>query len=194
MSNFEQGKSIRAPQRGEQNHLTREEEEFIKRYLSRPESFPPEFWRAVIQKVSLDGEPIPQSQIQGLSQFRVTSADPVAAAETSTSTSFVDLSTVGPRILGLSDGQYLVILGNRSLNSAGGATLSIMGVEVNDTAADDTNAIVTNNTAETGNMSISFLADLRNNNNNTLTAKYRVSGASTGTWGARTMLALKVAN
>jgi len=64
LSSYSEG-SIRAPKQGEDEHLSRDEEQFIKRYLSRPESFPQEFWRAVLQKVSLDGEPIPASQVLG---------------------------------------------------------------------------------------------------------------------------------
>lgn len=59
----------KAPARGDDAHLTRDEEQFIQRYLQRPESFPTEFWRAVIQKVALDGEPVPYTQVQGLSRF-----------------------------------------------------------------------------------------------------------------------------
>ncbi len=64
MSSYSEG-SIRAPKRGEQEHLTLDEEQFIKRYLSRPESFPQEFWRAIYQKMAVEGEPISASQVVG---------------------------------------------------------------------------------------------------------------------------------
>lgn len=60
---------IKVPPRGDDAHLTRDEEQFIARYLSRPESFPQDFWKAVIAKVALDQEPIPYTQVQGLSRF-----------------------------------------------------------------------------------------------------------------------------
>lgn len=53
------------PVRGDDEWLNRSEEQFIQRFLSRPESFPESFWRAVIQKVAVDGERIPHSQING---------------------------------------------------------------------------------------------------------------------------------
>lgn len=53
------------PEKGETDFLTPAEHAFVQRILSRPESFPQAFWSAVIQKIALDGQPIPQSQIQG---------------------------------------------------------------------------------------------------------------------------------
>lgn len=53
------------PRRGDTDYLSPVETAFVQRILSHPESFPEAFWSAVIQKVALDGEPIPQSQIQG---------------------------------------------------------------------------------------------------------------------------------
>lgn len=54
------------PQKGDTDFLSPAETAFVQRVLRRPEVFPQEFWKAVIQKVALDGEPVPQSQIIGL--------------------------------------------------------------------------------------------------------------------------------
>lgn len=57
------------PSRGNTDYLTPEENAFVQRILGQPQSFPQAFWTAIMQKVALDGEPIPYTQVQGLSRF-----------------------------------------------------------------------------------------------------------------------------
>ena len=61
-------RTVRAPAKQDEAWLSPQETEFWQRGLRHPEAFPQEFWKAVIQKVALDGEPIPQSQVVGLTQ------------------------------------------------------------------------------------------------------------------------------
>ena len=57
------------PSRGDTDFLSPEENAFVQRILSRPESFPQAFWSALIQKLALDGLLMPQSQVQGLTRL-----------------------------------------------------------------------------------------------------------------------------
>lgn len=188
-------RGIRAPSRGEESHLTREEEEFIRRYLARPESFPPEFWSAVIQKVSLDIDKIPGSQIVGgTTNLSATNADAIATEESTTSLTYTDLATAGPTITGLSNGTYLVLFGCLMRESNAAGEQSIMSIQVNSTAASDSVACAMERGIGLQSASSFFVTALEENNNNTLTAKYKVSAASTGYFANRRLTAIKIGN
>lgn len=57
------------PEKGETDYLSPQEAAFVQRILRRAEVFPQEFWKAVMQKVALDGEPMPFSQISGFRRY-----------------------------------------------------------------------------------------------------------------------------
>lgn len=174
-------------------YLSPDERKVVRRLLSHPEDFPQEFWSAVNQKVALDGEPIPASQIQGGKTLPFYEATIINSLETTTSTTFTDLSTIGPTLTNLSDGSYLVI-GEASCHNDTDTLVSIMALQINDTApSGDSTTLFTAGTSSTQGAGV-LLVDLRNNNNNTLTCKYRVNGASTGTWFHRRLYAFKVGN
>ena len=180
---------VKAPPRGDEAHLTRAEEEFIRRYLSRPESFPQEFWGAVLQKVLLDLDKIPGSQIVGLAQFLPRVADIIApsSGESTTSTSFVDLTTVGPSLNDLSDGTYMLLFGAQCQATA--PSVAVMSVSLNGAAATDADSLVTDATNTSTTRLV--IADLRNNNNNAIVAKYRSSGGATCSFLRRWLVAIK---
>lgn len=184
---------IRTPSKGPDAFLSRDEETFLTRMLSYPESFPPKFKSWLTEYLAVNMQPIPRSQVQGLSQFGITAATPVLTAETTTSTTYTDLATAGPTITGLSDGQYLLFYTAAMFNSAGAS--SAMNVRLNSTdPTNDDNAALSNAGANGVSVISLSVADLRNSNNNTVTAKYRVNSASTGTFFYRRMFALKIGN
>lgn len=172
-------------------YLSPDERKVVKRLLGHPEDFPEEFWSAVIQKVALDGQPIPQSQVQGLNQLSPSAAQTIVTGESTSSLSFVDLSTVGPQITGLSNGTYLVNFGCQILTAG---DVGIMAIQSNTTSIAGTNdAAFAGGSPMNITVSRSVLVILDEANNNTLCAKYAVT-AGTQEFSKRWMTALKVGN
>jgi hypothetical protein len=183
--------------------LTPEERAAMRRMLMFPEEFPPEFKNWLLEYVGVNGE-IQQSQVRGL----VTSLSPafqvVTTSETTTSQTYVDLATVGPRITGLGDGVYLVLFGCQMVvtsNIFGGC----MAVATDDVAASDaTGFAIQEGVGEGPNVEFfdvpgmrALLLTLTHGGNNTLTAKYRFTAPTSGTnpsFANRWLAAIRVGN
>ena len=138
---------------------------------------------------------IPVSQIVGFNQFTAQAATMIQPAtnESTASTTNVDLTTVGPTLTGLSDGQYLILFGClfKSSSTTFGANMT---VQVNSTAATvDNDDLSTLTTTFLPGMYV-ITKTLANGGNNTLTAKYRAGGGATATFRRRWMVALRFAN
>src|SRR3990172_3710227 len=89
--------------------LQQDEQQLINRLLGNPGALPAAFWAAVIDRVIVDApSQIPVSQLQGWSQNAPKSATTIDANQSTTSTTYTNLTTIGPELTGLSDGQYLV--------------------------------------------------------------------------------------
>ena len=171
--------------------LTAYEMTLMERMFGNPRLWPDtaKVWIAdyVAQNLSL-----PISQVQGFTTFVAQIADPVNVAESTASTSYTNLATVGPTLTGISNGLYVVLFGCRISHSLGGSDAGLMSVQGNAVAASDTNAINSNATTQVGTNVAFQLHELRANSN-TLTAKYRTT-AGTATFDGRTMLAIKIGN
>ncbi len=200
MSDYDSS-SIRAPSRGDDEHLTRDEEQFIRRYLSRPESFTEQFWRAVLQKSALDQELIPQSNVQGLRRLQDKVDASVAALEANRVRASVaeiataeganwdsppaDLTTPGPSLSGLVAGSY-VIFAQTYIDP--GSVRGIATVLVNGASVFTLSRIGPNSETE-----ISFAAATLASASNTVTIKYHKSDAvGTATFSNRRLLAMKL--
>lgn len=183
---------VRTPARGDDVFLSPEENAFVQRILSRPESFPQAFWSAVIQKVALDGQPIPQSQISGSRRIPVSPATTINTPESTTSTTYTNLATVGPTIEGLSNGTYFLLF-SASMAISGAVDFCFMAVMANATAIpNDNDAVATSSTAAFTHTGFAVVV-LDANNNNTLTVKYRTN-SGTSLFSSRRMIALKIGN
>lgn len=181
-----------------QNEPTERDIEDMQRILvavaKRPTLVPEGFWAQLIDQIQVGNLQIPVSQLLGYSQNQAQQATTVATAETTTSTSFTDLATTGPTLTGLPDGQYQVAFGATFDFSVGGAANAFMGVKANSTEAADNDSIFWNvplGDFVPGTRVHTFT--LTNGGNNTLTARYRVTG-STGRWRNRWLAAVRVAN
>jgi hypothetical protein len=194
------------PEKGPSVYLTPEETAFVQRILSRAETFPEAFWSALIQKIGLDGLPIPPSQVQGLTRLndqveanRVeVFSDYVATIGQSTSGTFIDLATTGPTVSDLAAGSYLINYGSLMGNNAGvdGWTTQ-MGIAINGAAVNTSlgHFIYNGKTAGTFfeaslSLSGSFTTTLAEGDD--LQAKYRVSNGGTGQWQNRFLVATKL--
>jgi len=129
--------------------------------------------------------------IVGFTQFTAVVADTVTAGETTTSTSYTDLTTVGPKLTGLSDGQYLFIYGSFVAANKTAGNTARMSIASELIAADD--AWAGQSSTQVGSSIVAFKAMTLKNGSNTVTAKYRVNGG-TGTFNLRALFALRYAN
>ncbi len=140
--------------------------------------------------ISQSGLNIPISNIIGFQQFTAQTAPFIMTAETTASAAYTNLATVGPSITGIPAGKYIVFFGSVANNSAAG-NRTFMSLQVNSTAAvDDDSCEMTSATHESIMIVVAKTLPL---DNNTLTAKYRVT-AGTGNYFNRWMLALRYAN
>lgn len=118
---------------------------------------------------------------------RLAVANIVATSQTTTSTSFADLATVGPAVTATTGPYALVATYNSNFNS--GAAASLMSFEVSGAssiaAADNTSIAITG--ASSQRASGLFLLTTLTPGSNTFTCKYRV-GAGTGTYADRRIL------
>lgn len=146
------------------------------------------------QWLTVNPIPVPISQVQGFSRFTAQPAS-IATGETTTSTTYADLATVGPTLSGLPAGTYLVLVGALLYNNTAGVASSA-SVSLNGGAASDADAaiLVTSGSNVPAVTAVGFSVKTLTLANNTLRVKYRVNGASTGTFYYRNLVALRIGN
>jgi hypothetical protein len=119
----------------------------------------------------------------------------VLTTQTTVSTTYVDLATVGPAVTLTvpPSGRVLVSVSAGTFNSTGGGS-DFMGFAITGgdaRAAADTNALILGgNTLQAATASF-IVTGLTANASDTFTAKYRVSGG-TGTWANRSIWAIPI--
>lgn len=195
MSSYDQGQKF--PELGivpgNREYLSPDARIWLKQLLRFPEDLPEEFWSAIDERVKVNAR-ITRGQVEGLTQFNAISSG-VAAFESTTSSTFVDLATVGPQIAGLSDGRYVFLFSAIAQSlSAGNAAfvgLSINGAVPGPVAIAEIGVAFQNLTVATSTEPIT----LSNGNNNSVKMQYR--GNNTGlttSYQVRSLLAFKVSN
>lgn len=133
---------------------------------------------------------IPVSQIVGFNQFTFQPAPTIDTDESTTSTTFTDLATVGPTLGELSDGKYAIFFGAQGQPTSPSA--GVMSVQVNSTAAIDADSVVF---TPGGNMSVSrMILKTFTGGNTTLTAKYRSSGGDLARFQKRWLIVVRYSN
>jgi hypothetical protein len=188
-------KPIQVPSKGspETIVLSAEEQQGVSRMFGNPAYFPEAFKSWIVQYMALNGEPIPQSQVQGLAPLSVSGEKIPAtgdASETTTSTTYTDLSTVGPS-LQVGAGKYALIFGCHCFSSTSshgaGMSLSVAGA----TAVDADSVSMSG----TGGISITrvLMTDL-SGPSNAIVAKYRAVTGSTATFYRRFLVAIRYGN
>ena len=179
--------TFRIPSHGG-DFLSVDEEQFLHRILSSPESFPIKFKSWISEYVAVNMQPIPVSLLSG-SQVSL-AQNQVLTSESTSSTSYVDLSTTGPKISNLADGEYLLIFGCHYDSTGGGP--GYMAPSVNgDAAHDDFSAYVNPVSAQRSPLVRAVQKKFAGNNNNMVTMKYRV-GSGTNTFSSRWIVLMKV--
>lgn len=192
MSSFEGGKPFEDKGKGEP--ITDFDRKVYAALDKGGQWFGKDFKQYLVEYFSLNQPLVPFGQIIGASQFTVQAADVVNTQETTTSTSYTNLSTVGPSLSGLSDGDYLIII-SCICQSSDAAEAAIMSTEINGSTA---NADV--DRAQVGGVgftnTVAFaVRTLASGSGNAIVAKYRSTDAgATATFLLRKMYALKMTN
>lgn len=173
--------------------LTEEERKRVQRMLSDPTSFPVVFPAWIKSRMEADPPLLPISQIVGFAQFTTQVASTIITIESTTSTTYTDLATVGPSLADLADGKYIALFGSMGKGDIAGIG-ALMSVSVNGgTAVDDDSALVTS--LEWNSMMRAVQVTLDNGGTNTLRAKYRMLGTGgTASFQRRWLIATKTSN
>lgn len=143
-------------------------------------------------KLEMRGLRTPITQVLGFTQFTAQTATFVATGETTTSTSYTNLATVGPTLTDLPDGRYVILFGCAAKTSVTTASAD-MSIQVNSTSATDNDACFQGNT-DVSSIMRATTATLSNSGSNSITAKFKVSSAATGTFSHRWLTAIRYAN
>jgi hypothetical protein len=138
------------------------------------------------------------SSIIGFDQFTANVATDVGTNETTTSSTYVDLATVGPSLSGIPDGKYLVMFGFTGKWTVA-QTGQVMSVAMNGAAASDADACfvtpTTTGGAGTEASTMRVVAKTLSSGSNSIVSKYRATQAgNTANFEFRWLVALRYAN
>lgn len=181
--------------------LSQQEAELARRILGNPAYFPEAFKSWVVQYMAVNQQLIPKSLIQG-SLFGSSNVAEVATQESTSSASYTNLSTTGPQLTGLADGTYLLLFGAVVYDVAN-EFAGLMSLSYNGSTATDADSLLVSYSVSEGaaverlgvSASRAVLKSLANDNNNTVTAKYKSdSGGGSVDFYYRWLIALKVGN
>lgn len=187
-----QSRRVAAPARGEEAYLSVEERKFLQRFLSYPEDLPPRFKSWILDHVAVNIPQIPISQIVGFTQFTPNVATTILTSESTTSTSYANLATTGPELLGLADGVYLILFGCQTAAIASGEGASV-SISVNGDTASDDDSCVAEDQPGSATIMRAVAKELRAGGSNTIRVQYRVN-AGTGTFLRRWLIAIRMGN
>ena len=132
---------------------------------------------------------VPITSVLGFSQFTA-QANVVETEQSTTSTSFTDLTTTGPSLANLPAGSYVVMWGAIMVSSTTDGCL--MGIQVGGTGASTSEVARVDGTNRVS--ATRFALKTLTAASTTITAKYRVASAGTATFGQRFLVALRYAN
>lgn len=191
-------KAVKVPPAGVEVLLSPEETQSVIRFLSNPAVFPDAFKSWIVQYIALNGEQIPRSQIVGGGNLPNKTAE-VDTFQSTTSATYTNLSTTGPEITGLSDGTYLVQHGC-TMDCVSETWSGYQSLSYNGSTAVDGDAVIQGFTVTGGAAteklivtgSRSIIKSLANDNNNTITAKYKSGAGHTVNFYYRWVIAIKL--
>lgn len=176
--------------------LTPEERDRMRRMLSFPEEFPPEFGSYITEWLAINGS-VQRGQVQGLTRFVAKQDVPSTTSSTRASTAYGDLAAPAavPELSGLNAGTYLVFFGGIVGGAAAGKTV-YMSVAQNGAAAGDGDGFSYYNGAGPSFGSASMMRVLLvtfDKPSNTIRAQYRTGDGSTGNFNNSWLIALLIA-
>lgn len=162
--------------------------------MSNPLLYVPKVFETwMTDRVAVAGLDVPIGQIVGFNLFVPQIAPDIATEESTTSTTYVSLTTTGPELSGLPNGSYLLLYSAeaRSSNTDGASAIS---PQVNSTAPSDGDSAAATGSSEIG--MVGFTTKTLTAGNNTITLKYRAAGSNPGTssFKFRRLIALRYTN
>lgn len=169
------------------------ERDAVKRLLAHPIMFPEEFKSWLPDFLATNIPKLPISQVFGFKVDKIQVATEITAAESTTSTSYVDLTTVGPELTQLANGYYIVLFGGRVSAYGGAPTLGDLGGVMSPSLSGSTPLDADCAAAVFNPMFRMTLVRLTSNDNNSIRIKYKKSGTQTSiTFERRYMAAMRV--
>lgn len=174
--------------KGAGSFLSNEERQNVRRLLSFPEEFPPEFKEWLLDYLAVNIPQIPIGNIMGFSQYQAVVGTRVDGQGSTTSASYVELDGGHPQITGLGAGDYLVFHGCAIESSANNITAR-QSVKYNEETALSDNAILSDSQQIVSSSRV--VAKTFTNNNNTIKCVYAQEGGGTGFFQLRWLIALK---
>lgn len=173
--------------------LTEYEKELRDRIFANPSDWPDSAKVWIADYVSQNGL-LPIGQVQGFTQF-VAQQAVVTANQSTSSTTYVDLATVGPEIDGLAKGKYVILYG--CAIAGAGDTDGIASLSINGAAPDDNDGVHAGSpSGDILSISVArvLVKDLTENEN-TLRMKFRKElGPSSVTFWQRWIVTLRIAS
>lgn len=139
--------------------------------IGKPIFFPQEFKNWLMDYVAVNIPLIPYGQILGARQNTGRSGVSITASESTASTSYTDLATVGPQLTNIADGTYLIMYGVRCRARA--------SISINGAAASDDDSIWGEEASPAATRM--KIVSLSNNNANTVKMVYE-SGTFSHRW------------
>ena len=110
------------------------DEKDFTRYLQNPLQFPDEFKSWVSDWFATNISKIPISQIYGFKVHSIKTAAEITTSQSTASTTYVDLATVGPTLENIPNGFYVAIWGFQATNAVSNTISRFMGLSVNGAA------------------------------------------------------------
>lgn len=157
------------------------------------ETFPEKFKGWIPQQDAVFGLEVPRSRISGLAPFDVFTPAEIAASESTTSTSYVDLTTPGPSLSNLRNGKYIIAFGAQ-ITPTGASDLGCVSLSINGVAASDSDRIVFGGAAAAHGSNARLIAKtLTSGDDNSVALKYRTT-AGTNTFANRWLIAIRYGN
>jgi hypothetical protein len=168
--------------------LTEEERGIVNKILGKPLFYPEAFKGWLADYVATNIPKLPISQVFGFKLEGAHVAPEIFAQQSTSSTVYTDLTTVGPELTQLSDGFYLVLFG-AFCDTGSSSTTSSMSPSWNGSTAVDADRASGPGVGPQGR---ALVKELRNNHVNSIQIKYKRSTATTGDWEKRWLVAMRV--
>lgn len=183
------------PYVGPEQYLTGDERQQLQRLLSQVTDFPKEFGAWIKEYMAVNGE-INQYQISGFSQRVPKTATVTTEESTGWTSSYVDLSTVGPSLTDIGPGSYLVTYGCQAKMDESGSEPWV-SVSINGAAPLDIDGMFM--VGATSRLYVPMTKSLivpLTNPSNTLKMQYKRigSGTTVALFSRRYLHAIKIAN
>ncbi|MDH4104263.1 MAG: hypothetical protein OEV29_12925 [Thermoleophilia bacterium] len=176
------------------SYLSEEDRVFMQKVLAHPIHYPDKFESWLTDFLAQNIPKLPISQVFGFKVDKLTVATEITAAETTSSTTYTNLTTEGPLLSNLSNGYYMVFHGCRISALSGATTAATRGFQslsLNGSTPVDADAAA----GRFNPIFRSTLVRLTNNDVNEIKAQYKFLGPGTDvTFERRYLAVMRVVN